>query len=47
MNQSEIEAITSQVRENVCEQVTIGFRLNTSDWLRKQREIFLTKQRAK
>ena len=41
MNISEIELNTSnyrQVRENACEQVTIGFGL-TSDWLRKWCEL--------
>ena len=42
MDQSEFKANTSnyhQARENVCEQVTIGFGF-TSDWLRKWRELF-------
>ena len=42
MNQSEIEAITSnyrQARENACEEITIDFGF-TSDWLRKRRELF-------
>ena len=42
MNQSELKANTChwhQVRENACEQVTIGFSFIT-DWLKKWHEIF-------
>ena len=45
MNQSELKLNTRsrrQARENACDQVKFGFGF-TSDWLRKWREIFVTK----
>ena len=46
MNQSELELNTRsrrQARENACDQVQFGFSF-TFDWLRKWREIFMTKR---